>query len=62
MTNWYRQKDPRGRLYVEDAGKKIGRSYKTVVRMIADGRIKAVKVLGQWRISEKEVERILSGN
>ena len=33
----------------------------TVYRMLQDGRLKGVKIGNQWRFSQQEVERVLSG-
>lgn len=33
----------------------------TVYRMLQDGRLKGIKIANQWRFSQKEIERLLSG-
>jgi excisionase family DNA binding protein len=48
-------------LSVNEAAKRLGVHPNTVRNGIDTGRIKAVKVLGRWRIQESEVERILRG-
>jgi excisionase family DNA binding protein len=44
----------------EVAGR-LGVSVRTVRRMIEEGEIRAFKVLGQWRILESELDRIIRG-
>lgn len=46
---------------INDAAQRLGVSARTVRRMIEEHEIHAFKVLGQWRIKESEVERIMRG-
>lgn len=52
-------KDHLKRLTIREAAKKLGACDKTVRRMIERGEIVAVKWLGQWRIREGELRRVL---
>ncbi len=44
-----------------EAAGRLGVSVRTIRRMIDEGKLRAFKVLGQWRIRETEIERIMSG-
>jgi excisionase family DNA binding protein len=44
---------------ITDAAQRLGVSTKTIRRMIEANEIRAFKVLGQWRIKESEVTRIM---
>lgn len=44
-----------------EAAGRLGVSVRTIRRMIDEGKIQAFKVLGQWRIRESEIERIMRG-
>ncbi len=46
---------------MKEAAKRLGVSVRTIQRMIAGGQMHAFKVLGQWRIRESEIERIMRG-
>jgi excisionase family DNA binding protein len=48
-------------LSVNQAARRLGVHPNTVRTAIEQGRIRATKVLGRWRISEREVQRILRG-
>ena len=48
-------------LSVNEAAKRLGVHPNTVRNAIDTGRIRAVKVLGRWRITEAEIERVLRG-
>lgn len=39
----------------------IGITRRTLLQWIKDGKLKAVKIGGRWRVSEKELQRILKG-
>lgn len=45
-----------------EAAGRLGVSVRTIRRMIDEGQIRAFKVLGQWRIRESEIERIMRGS
>ncbi len=47
---------------INDAAQRLGVSSRTIRRMIEEHEIHAFKVLGQWRIRESEIERIMRGN
>ena len=47
---------------IPDTAQRLGVSTRTIRRMIEAHEIHAFKVLGQWRIRESEVERIMQGN
>ncbi|EFH79550.1 helix-turn-helix domain-containing protein [Ktedonobacter racemifer] len=47
---------------IPDAAQRLGVSTRTIRRMIELHEIHAFKVLGQWRIRESEIERIMRGN
>jgi excisionase family DNA binding protein len=47
---------------VKEAARRLGVSETTIRRMIEGGEIRAFRVLGQWRIRENEIERIMSGS
>lgn len=49
-------------LSIAEVAGRLGVSTRTVRRMIEDGKIGAFKVLGQWRIRESELERIMRGD
>ncbi len=44
-----------------EAAGRLGVSVRTIRRMIDEGKLRAFKVLGQWRIRETEIERIMRG-
>lgn len=44
-----------------EAAGRLGVSVRTIRRMIDEGQIRAFKVLGQWRIRESEIERVMRG-
>lgn len=44
-----------------EAAGRLGVSVRTMHRMIKENKIQAFKVLGQWRIRENEIERIMGG-
>ena len=46
---------------LSDVAQRLGVSVRTVRRMIDEHEIRAFKVLGQWRIRESEVERVMNG-
>jgi len=46
---------------LNEAAVRLGVSVRTIRRMIDNGEIHAFKVLGQWRIRESEIERIMRG-
>ena len=48
-------------LSVDEAAKRLGVHPNTVRNAIEQGRMRATKVLGRWRIRESEVERVLHG-
>lgn len=39
----------------------LGFSARTVRQWIIDGKINAVKIMGEWRIPESELERLKQG-
>lgn len=39
----------------------IGVSHRTLLRYIKDGKLKAVKLGGRWKVSAAELERFLQG-
>jgi excisionase family DNA binding protein len=43
-----------------EAAGRLGVSVRTIKRMIDEGKIQAFKVLGQWRIKESEIHRIMN--
>jgi len=45
-----------------EAAGRLGVSVRTIRRMIDEGKIRAFKVLGQWRIRESEIERVMRGD
>lgn len=53
--------DVLGRLNVRAVAHELNVCERTVLRMIKEKQIAAVKYVGQWRVKEKEVERILEG-
>jgi excisionase family DNA binding protein len=44
-----------------EVAQRLGVSVRTVRRMIEVHEIRAFKVLGQWRIRESEIERVMNG-
>jgi excisionase family DNA binding protein len=47
-------------LKVREVAHELGRSYVTVISYIRKGHIRAIKVGGQWRIKQEELERFKS--
>jgi len=45
-----------------EAAGRLGVSVRTIRRMIDENKIHAFKVLGQWRIRESEIERVMQGD
>lgn len=45
---------------LREAAKRLNVSVSTIRRMIDMHEIRAFKVLGQWRIKESEIERIMN--
>lgn len=45
---------------ITEAAQRLGVSTRTIRRMIEANEIRAFKVLGQWRIRESEIERIMN--
>lgn len=45
-----------------EAAGRLGVSVRTIRRMIDAGEIRGFKVLGQWRIRESEIDRVMRGN
>lgn len=45
-----------------EAAGRLGVSVRTIRRMIEAGEIHGFKVLGQWRIRESEIERVMRGD
>lgn len=46
---------------LSETAQRLGVSVRTVRRMIDEYEIRAFKVLGQWRIRESEIERVMNG-
>jgi excisionase family DNA binding protein len=46
---------------IKEAARRLGVSEQTIRRMIQAGEIRSFRVLGQVRIRESEVERIMQG-
>lgn len=47
---------------VKGAAAALGVSVRTVMAMLADGRLHGVKLGGKWRFSKAELEKILHGD
>lgn len=45
-----------------EAAGRLGVSVRTIRRMIDENKIRAFRVLGQWRIRESEIERVMRGD
>lgn len=46
---------------IKEAARRLSVSERTIRRMIDTGEIRAFRVIGQWRIRESEIERVMSG-
>ena len=46
---------------ITEVAKILGFKERTVRRWIVDGKIKAVKIMSEWRIPEEEIERLKKG-
>ena len=46
---------------IREVAKMLGFTERAVRQWIIDGRIKAVKIMSEWRIPEEEVERLKRG-
>lgn len=46
---------------IAEVAKILGFKERTVRQWIADGKIKAVKIMSEWRIPEEEIERLKKG-
>lgn len=46
---------------IKEVAKIIGYSERTIRQWIKDGKVKAVKIMSEWRIPEDEVERLKRG-
>ena len=49
-------------LKINEVAKELNFSVRTVRQWIIDNKIFAVKIMGEWRIPENEVERLKKGN
>lgn len=46
---------------IKEVAKMLGFSDRAVRQWVVDGKIKAVKIMSEWRIPEEEVERLKRG-
>lgn len=46
---------------IKEVAEALNFTERAVRQWIIDGKIKAVKIMSQWRISEEEVERLKRG-
>lgn len=46
---------------ISDVAKILSFKERTVRQWVVDGKIKAVKIMSEWRIPEEEVERLKRG-
>lgn len=46
---------------VKDVAKILGFTERAVRKWVREGKVKAVKIMSEWRISEEEVERLKRG-
>lgn len=46
---------------IAEVAKILGFRERTVRQWIVDGKIKAVKIMSEWRIPEEEIERLKKG-
>ena len=46
---------------IAEVAKILGFKERTVRQWIVDGKIKAVKIMSEWRIPEEEIERLKKG-
>jgi excisionase family DNA binding protein len=44
---------------ITEAANRLGVSPRTIKRMIDSHQIKAFKIMGQWRMRESEIERLM---
>jgi len=49
-------------LSIKEAANRLGVSVSTIRRMLDTGELRAFKVLGQWRIRESIVEKIMQSS
>ena len=48
-------------LSIKEVAKELGFKPRTIKEWVRTGKIKAVKIIGEWRITEEEVERLKRG-
>lgn len=46
---------------IREVAKMLGFTERAVRQWIIDGKIKAVKIMSEWRIPEEEIERLKMG-
>lgn len=46
---------------IKEVAKELGFTERAVRQWIVDGKIKAVKIMSEWRIPKEEVERLKRG-
>lgn len=61
MTDEKKEKNPDEMLNSNDAGKILGVSGKTMIRLMEDGRIPGYKIGGVWKFKRGEVEEYRDG-
>lgn len=50
---------PKERISVRELSREIGVNYITALGYIHDGKIKGIKIGGQWKVAREEVDRFL---
>lgn len=51
---------PKERISVRELAKELGVNYITALGYIHDGKIRGIKIGGQWKVSMEEVQRFLA--